>query len=105
MSVSVEIARYGRFSIPVTASSTAGDIMARLHERLPDQPWHGNKVLSYEDRQLRHDDVVMAAHRTLVLTNYSEISNKEIILVAHKSRFLGLRDLHINRIRRKHRNA
>jgi hypothetical protein len=45
---------------------------------LPDSPWHGNKVLSSGVCQLQCDDVVEApSHSTLVLTNYSEVSNQE----------------------------
>ena len=78
MSISVDVPGYGHFDLPVTASSTAADVMLLLRERLPDCPWHGNKVLSYEVYQLQCDDSVQAANQnTLVFMNYSEISNKE----------------------------
>ena len=78
MSVSVDIPGYGSFDIPLAASRTAGDILLLLRDRLPDSPWHGNKVLSSGVCQLRCDDVVEApSHSNLVLTNYSEISNQE----------------------------
>lgn len=91
MSVSVDVPGCGRFGIPLTPSSTADDIILRLQQRLT-QPWHGNKVLSFGECQLQRDDVVMA-HSTLVLTNYSEISNKETF-GSGMHRFLGFRDLH-----------
>ena len=78
MSISVDVPGYGHFNLPVTASSTAADVMLLLRERLPDCPWHGNKVLSYEVYQLQCDDSVQAANQnTLVFMNYSEISNKD----------------------------
>ena len=78
MSVSVDIPGYGHFDIPLAASRTAGDILLLLREHLPDSPWHGNKVLSSGVCQLQCDDVVEApSHSTLVLTNYSEVSNQE----------------------------
>ena len=78
MSVSVDIPGHGDFDIKLTASSTAADIISLLRERLPDSPWHGNKVLSSGVCQLQCDDIVEATHRsTLVLTNYSEITNQE----------------------------
>ena len=79
MAISVDVPPCGRFGIPVSPSSTAGDVVSLLRERLPDQPWHGNKVLSCGDCQLQHDDAVEPTrHSTLVLTNYSELSNQEI---------------------------
>ena len=78
MSVAVDIPGYGHFDIPLAASRTAGDILLLLREHLPDSPWHGNKVLSSGVCQLQCDDVVEApSHSTLVLTNYSEVSNQE----------------------------
>ena len=78
MSVSVDIPGHGHFDIPVTASSTTADIILLLRERLPDSPWHGNKLLSSGVCQLQRDDVVEATHHShLVLTNYSEITNQE----------------------------
>ena len=78
MSVSVDSPEFGHFDIPLTASSTAADIILLLRERLPDSPWHGNKLLSSGVCQLQRDDVVEATrHSTLVLANYSEISNQE----------------------------
>ena len=77
MSVSVDIPGHGHFDIPLTASSTAADIILLLCERLPDSPWHGNKVLSSGVCQLQCDDIVEATHSTLVLANYSEITNQE----------------------------
>ena len=78
MSVSVDIPGHGHFDIPVTASSTAADIISRLREYLPDCAWHGNKVLSSGVCQLQRDDIVEATgHSSLVLTNYSEITNQE----------------------------
>ena len=78
MSVSVDIPGHGHFDIPLTASSTAADIILLLRERLPACPWHGNKLLSSGVCQLQCDDVVEATcHSTLVLANYSEISNQE----------------------------
>ena len=77
MSVSVDLPGCGRFVVSLTPSRTADDIVLRLRERLADQPWHGNKVLSYGHRQLRPEDVVEAAYSPLVLSNYSEISNED----------------------------
>ena len=78
MSVSVDIPGHGHFDIKLTASSTAADIILLLRERLPDSPWHGNKLLSSGVCQLQCDDIVEATrHSTLVLTNYSEITNQE----------------------------
>ncbi|CAL1150216.1 unnamed protein product, partial [Cladocopium goreaui] len=78
MSVSVDSPEFGHFDIPLTASSTAADIILLLRERLPDSPWHGNKLLSSGVCQLQRDDVVEATrHSTLVLANYTEISNQE----------------------------
>ena len=78
MSVSVDIPGHGYFDIKLTASSTAADIILLLRERLPDSPWHGNKLLSSGVCQLQCDDIVEATHHsTLVLTNYSEITNQE----------------------------
>ena len=78
MSVSVDIPGHGHFDIPLTASSTAADIIFLLRERLPGSPWHGNKLLSSGVCQLQCDDVVEATrHSSLVLTNYSEITNQE----------------------------
>ena len=81
MSVSVDIPGHGhfdRFDILLTASSTAADIIFLLRERLPGRPWHGNKLLSSGVCQLQCDDVVEATrHSSLVLTNYSEITNQE----------------------------
>ena len=78
MSVSVDIPGHGCFDIKLTASSTAADIILLLRERLPDSPWHGNKLLSSGVCQLQCDDIVEATrHSTLVLTNYSEITNQE----------------------------
>ncbi|CAL1163327.1 unnamed protein product [Cladocopium goreaui] len=78
MSISVDVPAAGAFEIPLTASSTAADVILLLRERLPDCPWHGNKMLSYGVCQLQCNDSVQAAnHSTLVFTNYSEISNKE----------------------------
>ena len=73
MSVSVDIPGHGHFDIKLTASSTAADTILLLRERLPDSPWHGNKLLSSGVCQLQCDDIVEATrHSTLVLTNYSE---------------------------------
>ena len=78
MSVSVDIPGHGHFDIPVTASSTAADIVSRTREHLPDCAWHGNKLLSSGVCQLQCDDIVEATgHSSLVLTNYSEITNQE----------------------------
>ena len=78
MSVSVDSPEFGHFDIPLTASSTAADIILLLRERLPDCPWHGNKLLSSGVCQLQCDDVVEATpHSTLVLANNSEITNQE----------------------------
>ena len=77
MSVSVDSPEFGHFDIPLTASSTAADIILLLRERLPDSPWHGNKLLSSGVCQLQCDDIVEATRSTLVLTNYSEITNQE----------------------------
>ena len=78
MSVSVDIPGHGCFDIKLTASITAADIILLLRERLPDSPWHGNKVLSSGVCQLQCDDIVEATHHsTLVLTNYSEITSQE----------------------------
>ena len=78
MSVSVDIPGHGHFDIKLTASSTAADIILLLRERLPDSPWHGNKLLSSGVCQLQCDDIAEATrHSTLVLTNYSEITNQE----------------------------
>eukprot|EP00435_Cladocopium_sp_Y103_P019174 s2681_g4.t1 len=78
MSVSVDIPGHGHFDIPLTASSTAADIILLLRESLPDTPWHGNKLLSSGVCQLQCDDIVEeTGHSTLVLTNYSEITNQE----------------------------
>ena len=78
MSVSVDVPGSGHFDIPLTASSTAANIILLLRERLPDGPWHGNKLLSSGVCQLQCEDVVEVAHHsTLVLTNYSEITNQE----------------------------
>ncbi|CAL1149806.1 unnamed protein product, partial [Cladocopium goreaui] len=78
MSVSVDIPGHGHFDIKLTASSTAADIILLLRERLPDSPWHGNKLLSSGVCQLQCDDIVEATrHSTLVLTNYSEITSQE----------------------------
>ena len=78
MSVSVDIPGHGHFDIKLTASSTTADIILLLRERLPDSPWHGNKLLSSGVCQLQCDDIVEATrHSTLVLTNYSEITNQE----------------------------
>ena len=82
MSLSVDLPGCGRFVVSLTPSSTAGDILLGLRERLPDQSWHGNKVLSYGHSQLQREDVVEAAHSPLVLSNYSEIANKERSLVS-----------------------
>ena len=78
MSVSVDVPGYGHFDIPLTAGSTVADILVLLRERLPGSPWHGNKVLSCGVGQLECDDAVDATnHSTLILTNYSEITNQE----------------------------
>eukprot|EP00435_Cladocopium_sp_Y103_P015080 s3838_g3.t1 len=78
MSVSVDIPGHGQFDIPLAASSTAADIILLLRERLPDTPWHGNKLLSSGVSQLQRDDVVEATgHSSVVFTNYSEITNQE----------------------------
>ena len=78
MSVSVDSPEFGHFDIPLTALSTAADIILLLRERLPENPWHGNKLLSSGVCQLQCDDVVEATrHSSLVLTNYSEITNQE----------------------------
>ncbi|CAL1144672.1 unnamed protein product, partial [Cladocopium goreaui] len=82
MSVSVDSPEFGHFDIPLTASSTAADIILLLRERLPDSPWHGNKLLSSGVCQLQCDDIVEATrHSTLVLTNYSEITNQETFCI------------------------
>ncbi|CAL1159311.1 unnamed protein product, partial [Cladocopium goreaui] len=82
MSVSVDIPGHGYFDIKLTASSTAADIILLLRERLPDSPWHGNKLLSSGVCQLQCDDIVEATHRsTLVLANYSEITNQETFCI------------------------
>ncbi|CAL1157309.1 unnamed protein product [Cladocopium goreaui] len=82
MSVSVDIPGHGNFDIKLTASSTAADIILLLRERLPDSPWHGNKLLSSGVCQLQCDDIVEATHHgTLVLTNYSEITNQEAFCI------------------------
>ena len=78
MSVSVDVPAFGHVDIPLTACSTSADVILLLRERLPDSPWHGNKVLSCGVCQLQCEDTVDAIkHSTLVLTNYSEIANKE----------------------------
>ena len=78
MSVSVDVPGHGNFDIALTSSSTAADLILLLRQRLPDSPWHGNKLLSSGVCQLQRDDVVEATrHSTLVLANYSEISNQE----------------------------
>ena len=78
MSVSVDVPGHGYLAIKLTATSTAADIILLLRERLPDSPWHGNKLLSSGVCQLQCDDIVEATHHgTLVLTNYSEITNQE----------------------------
>ena len=78
MSVSVDVPGHGNFDIALTSSSTAADMIFLLRERLPDSPWHGNKVLSSGVCQLQCDDIVEATHHTtLVLANYSEITNQE----------------------------
>ena len=78
MSVSVDVRGHGNFDIALTSSSAAADIILLLRQRLPDSPWHGNKLLSSGVCQLQRDDVVEATrHSTLVLANYSEISNQE----------------------------
>ncbi|CAL1154999.1 unnamed protein product, partial [Cladocopium goreaui] len=78
MSVSVDIPGHGHFDIKLTASSTAADIILLLRERLPDSPWHGNKLLSSGVCQLQCDDIVEATHHsTVVLTNYSEITSQD----------------------------
>lgn len=41
MLVSVDVPLYGLLEVALTASSTAGDIIYLLRERLPDCPWHG----------------------------------------------------------------
>ena len=46
MSVSVDVPGHGNFDIALTSSSTAVDIILLLRQRLPDSPWHGNKLLS-----------------------------------------------------------
>ena len=56
MSVSVDIPGHGCFDIKLTASITAADIILLLRERLPDSPWHGNKLLSSGVCQLQCDD-------------------------------------------------
>ena len=78
MSVSVDVPGHGYLDIKLTATSTAADIILLLRERLPDSPWHGNKLLSSGVCQLQCDDIVEATHHsTLVLANYSEITNQE----------------------------
>ena len=78
MSISVDVPCYGHFDLPVTASSTAANVILLLRDHLPNCPWHGNKVLSYEVCQLQCDDSVQATNQsTLVFMNYSEISNKD----------------------------
>ena len=91
MSVSVDVPGHGNFDIALTSSSTAADMIFLLRERLPDSPWHGNKVLSSGVCQLQCDDVVEATHdSTLVLANYSEITNQETNLHrCHESQPLG----------------
>ena len=86
MLVSVDVPLYGLLEVALTASSTAGDIIYLLRERLPDCPWHGNKLLSSGICQLQCDDIVEAAHHSdLVFTNYSEISNKETRILHSKA--------------------
>ena len=78
MSVSVDVPGHGHLDIPLTAGSKVADVLVLLRERLVGFPWHGNKVLSCGVGQLECDDIVDATnHRTLILTNYSEITNQE----------------------------
>ena len=67
MSVSVDIPGQGYFDIKLTASSTAADIILLLRERLPDSPWHGNKLLSSGVCQLQCDDIVEATRHSTSL--------------------------------------
>ena len=68
--------------IPLTTSSTAGDVISAARRRLPDLPWHGNQMLSCGARQLQHDDKVDADDGVLLLANFAEISNQETMICA-----------------------
>eukprot|EP00438_Fugacium_kawagutii_P005320 Skav210294 [mRNA] locus=scaffold475:101380:109066:- [translate_table: standard] len=77
MPVSVDVPGYGHFSVPLTPPRTAGEVISLLQGRFPDHLWHGNASLSCGACQLEQDELVEAQHSTLVLANYSEISNTE----------------------------
>ena len=82
MSALVDIPGCSCLDIPLTTSSTAGNVISAARRRLPDLPWHGNQMLSCGARQLQHDDKVDADDGVLLLANFAEISNQETMICA-----------------------
>lgn len=68
--------------MPACLQICGGDIIARVQEARPDDPWHGNTLLSCGPERFQPADVVKDDGKDLTLANYSMLATPGRLQIA-----------------------
>ena len=69
-------------TVPACLQICGGDIVARVQAARPDEPWHGNTLLSCGPEKFQPADVVKDDGKDLTLANYSMLATPGRLQIA-----------------------